>query len=77
MVVKITMKAISGKTFEPGMPEVRGMEANTAAAKPRGSITVIKVSYLLNSDLTAAILTTKNRSPRKVKDKTMPIATEV
>jgi len=70
MVVKITMNAISGKTFESGTPDVRGIEANTAAAKPRGNITVIKVSYLRKSDLTAAILTTTNRIPRKVKDKT-------
>ena len=56
---------------------MRGIEANTAAAKPRGNITVIKVSYVFNSDLTVAILITINRIPRNVKDKTMPIKTEV
>jgi len=56
---------------------VRGIEAKTAAAKPRGNITVIKVSYVFNSDLTVAILITINRIPRKVKDKTMPIMTDV
>jgi hypothetical protein len=77
MVVRITMKAISGKICEPGTPDVRGIEANTAAAKPRGNITVIKVSYLCKSDLTVAIFTTTNRIPRKMKDKTTPIMTGV
>ena len=77
IVVRITMKAISGKMLESGTPDVRGIEAKTAAAKPRGNITVIKVSYVFNSDLTVAILMTINRIPRKVKDKTMPIMTDV
>ena len=71
------MNAISGKTCELGTPDVRGIEANTAAAKPRGNITVIKVSYVFNSDLTVAILITRNRIPRKVKDRTRPIRTDV
>ena len=49
IVVRITMKAISGKTSEPGMPDVRGIEAKTAAAKPRGNIIAIKVFfYIMN-----------------------------
>jgi hypothetical protein len=44
IVVRITMKAISGKTWEPGTPDVRGIEAKTAAAKPLGNMIVIKVS---------------------------------
>ena len=56
---------------------MRGIEASTAAAKPRGNITDIKVSYSFSSDLTVAILTTTNRIPRKVKDKTRPIKTDV
>ena len=77
MVVRITMKAISGKTCEPGMPDVRGIEANTAAANPLGNMTVIKVSYCFNSDLTVAIFMTKKRIPRKIKDKAMPMMTGV
>ena len=76
IVVRITMKAISGKTCESGTPDVRGNEANTAAAKPRGNITVIKVSYLCNSDLTADIFTTIKRIPRKMKDKSKPTSTD-
>ena len=30
IVVRITMKAISGKTSEPGMPDVRGIEAKSS-----------------------------------------------
>ena len=56
---------------------MRGIEANTAAAKPRGNITDIKVSYVFNSDLTVAILTTTNLIPRKANDKTRPIRTDV
>ena len=77
MVVRITIKAISGKTCEPGTPDVSGIEANTAAAKPRGNITVIKVSYFFNSDFTVAVLTTTNRIPRKIADKPMPTITDV
>ena len=77
IVVRITMKAISGKTCESGTPDVRGNEANTAAAKPRGNITVIKVSYSRNSDLMAAIFITIKRIPRKVKDKSKPMKTDV
>jgi hypothetical protein len=77
IVVRITINAISGKTWEFGTPDVRGIEANTAAAKPRGNITVIKVSYVLKSDLKVAILITINRIPRKMKDKTRPIRTDV
>jgi hypothetical protein len=77
MVVRITMKAISGKTCEPGTPDVRGIEANTAAAKPRGNITVIRVSYCFNSDLTVAIFMTRKRIPRKIMDKPMPMMTDV
>jgi hypothetical protein len=56
---------------------VRGNEASTAAAKPRGNIIVIKVSYSCSSDFTAAILTTTKRIPRKVKDKSKPMKTDV
>ena len=77
MVVRITMKAISEKISEPGTPDVSGIEANTAAAKPRGNMTVIKVPYLFNSDFTAAILTTKTRMPRKIADKPTPRNTDV
>ena len=58
MVVKITMKAISGKTCESGTPDVKGNEANTAAARPLGNIMVMSLSYSCSSDFTAAILTT-------------------
>ena len=56
---------------------MRGIDANTAAAKPLGNITVIKVSYLCNSDLMAAIFITIKRIPRKMKDKTIPMMSEV
>ena len=56
---------------------MRGIEANTAAAKPRGNITDIKVSYVFSSDLMVAILTTANRIPRNVNDKTIPMKNEV
>lgn len=72
IVAKITMKAISEKIwyFDPSI--VRGNEASTAAAKPRGNITVIKSSWLRNSDLKADIFTATNRVPRKIKVKSMP-----
>lgn len=60
-----------------GTPDVRGIEANTAAANPRGNITDIRVSYAFSSDLTVAILITTNLIPRKVKDKTRPIRIEL
>ncbi len=56
---------------------VRGNEANTAAAKPRGNITVIRVSYSCSSDLRVDNFTTIKRMPRKVIDKIKPIITEV
>ena len=77
IVVRITMKAISGKTSEPGTPDVRGIEAKTAAARPLGNITVIKFSYLCSSDFTAAILTTTKRIPRKMKDNNKPKIADV
>ena len=76
MVVKITMKAISGKTCESGTPDVKGNEANTAAAKPLGNIMVMSLSYSCSSDFTAAILTTMNRIPRKTKDRNRPKKTD-
>ena len=76
IVVKITMKAISGKTCESGTPDVKGNEANTAAAKPLGNIMVMSLSYSCSSDFTAAILTTTNRIPRKTTDKNKPKKTD-
>ena len=77
MVVRITIKAISGKTCESGTPAVRGNDANTAAARPRGYITVIKVSSLRNSDFKVDILTAKKRIPRKAKAKNRPKNSDV
>jgi len=51
-----------------GIPDVSGREAKTAAANPRGSITVINFSESFadfkNDNFTAA-----NRRPRKTKAK--------
>ena len=51
---------------------VRGNDANTAAAKPRGSMIVIKVSASCSSDFKVVILTAIKRIPRKAKDKNTP-----
>ena len=72
IVVIITIKAISAKTWESGRPDVRGNEASTAAAKPRGNIIVINVCSSCNSDFNVDILTMRKRIPRKAKAKNMP-----
>lgn len=56
---------------------MRGNEASTAAANPRGNIIVIKVSSSRNSDLRVEVFTTKNRMPRKTNARNIPKKTEV
>ncbi len=61
---RITIKDISGKASEFGIPIVRGREASTAAARPLGNIILIKVFTESRFDLKVAILITINRIPR-------------
>ncbi|HIJ07806.1 TPA: hypothetical protein HA274_00400 [Candidatus Bathyarchaeota archaeon] len=69
IVANITTNTISGKTSDPGTPEAKGREAKTAAASPRGSMIVTKVSMFLEDDLTNDNLTARNRRPKKTKHK--------
>lgn len=71
-VVKITMKTVSGKASAFETPAVRGNEANTAAAKPRGSITIIKVLFSRTWDFSVESSTAIARSPKKTKERKTP-----
>ena len=54
-----------------------GNEASTAAAKPRGNIIVIKVSYSCSADFKADAFTAIKRVPRKAKVRSTPTNTDV